>query len=86
MNFRGDEKFHVEQFQNLNVGFKVEGAQEIRQWHFSGTVDTHRNRAGRIGFEFNPRAAIGNDGCVEDIFARHIDSLVIVTAGASDQL
>ena len=68
------------------VGFKIKSAKEIRYGHFSCTVNANGYIGRRIGLQFNPRAAIGNNGSGEDISAALVNGFIIIRAWRTNEL
>ena len=62
------------------ISFVIESAQEVSKGHFTCSIDTNGYRGIGISFEFDPRAAIRNDGSVIDIFTGLVDRFIVVRA------
>ena len=86
MEFRLDKESNVEEVKNLFVRFEVESAKEVREWHFTRTVDTNGDSGGIIGLKFNPRAAIWNELSGEDIFTGLVNGLIVIRPWRADEL
>ena len=68
------------------VGAEAEGAQKHRGADLALTVDVHPHHALRILFEFQPGAAVGDDGRFEHLPARLVLFRIVVRARGTDEL
>ncbi len=68
----GDLHIVAEQRDDLGIGFDAERADKYRYGQLAVFVDADKKHVGRVGFIFQPRAAIGDDGGGINALARFV--------------
>ena len=76
----------IEKVKDELIGIKIESAKKERDRHFASTIDTNGDIRRRIGFEFNPSTAIGNDSGGENVLTGLVDSFIVIRAGRANEL
>ena len=76
----------VEEFKDLFVCLIAESAEEVGYRHFASSVDSDGDDIGGVGLEFNPCAAVGDNGGVVERLACGIDGACVVGARRPHEL
>jgi hypothetical protein len=75
-----------EEIENFGVAAQAQRPQQHRHRHFAVFINTNIENIGKIGFIFQPRAAVGDHRRGEQLFAGGIVAHAIVHAGRTHQL